>query len=240
MTEPDTDEVATPEVPTDIRASLALALDVDDLVEANRLARELKPWFGVAKVGLELYSAVGPEALLTMSGHGYEVFADLKLHDIPTTVGRATRVLGALGVSYVTAHAHGGAAMLRAAVEGLQEGAAAAGVEPGMVVAVTVLTSDRGAPAHIMPKRVSTALEAGCGGLVCAADDLGDARRLAPRLTRVVPGIRPEGVASHDQARPATPREARDAGADLLVIGRAVTAAADHRMAAAAIVDELR
>lgn len=231
---------AAESVPPEIRQALALALDVDDLVEADRLARELRPWFGVAKVGLELYSAVGPEALMVMADHGYRVFADLKLHDIPTTVGRTARVLGALGVSYVTAHAHGGAAMLRAAVEGLQEGAAAAGVEPGIVVAVTVLTSDAGAPPHIVPKRVAVALEAGCGGLVCAADDLEQVRQLAPRLTRVVPGIRPAGSATHDQARPATPAEARRAGADVLVIGRAVTRAEDHRVAAAAVVDELR
>src|SRR5262245_34591484 len=124
------------------RDALALALDVDDLVEATRLARELRPYFGVAKVGLELYSAVGPDAILAMSDQGFRVFADLKLHDIPTTVGRAARVLGALGVSYVTVHAHGGVPMMRAAVEGLYEGSVAAGNEPGKVVAVTVLTSD--------------------------------------------------------------------------------------------------
>jgi orotidine-5'-phosphate decarboxylase len=155
-----------------IRASLALPLDVDDLVAANRLTRELGPWFGVMKVGLELYSAVGPDAILAVADQGFEVFADLKLHDIPTTVGRAARVVGALGVSYLTVHAHGGTAMLRAAVEGLNEGAVAAGLEPGKVVAVTVLTSDTTAPSHIVPKRVATALEAGVGGIVCAADDL--------------------------------------------------------------------
>jgi orotidine-5'-phosphate decarboxylase len=221
------------------RDALALALDVDDLVEATRLARELRPYFGVAKVGLELYSAVGPDAILAMSDQGFRVFADLKLHDIPTTVGRAARVLGALGVSYVTVHAHGGVPMMRAAVEGLYEGSVAAGNEPGKVVAVTVLTSDTTAPSHIVPKRVASALEAGAGGLVCAAADLKEVRELAPRLTRVVPGIRPAGAPRHDQGRAATPREARDGGADLLVVGRAVTAVDDRVAAAQAIHAEL-
>jgi orotidine-5'-phosphate decarboxylase len=234
------DSSAEPEVPAEIRSALVLALDVDDLVEANRLARELRPWFGVAKVGLELYSAVGPDAIAGMSEQGFDVFADLKLYDIPTTVNRAARVMGALGVSYLTVHASGGVSMMRAAVEGLQEGAAAAGVEAGKVVAVTVLTSDTTAPSHIVPKRVALALEAGAGGLVCAAADLKEVRELAPRLTRIVPGIRPEGAPRHDQGRAATPREALDGGADLLVIGRTVTRADDHRAAAQQIVAELQ
>ena len=119
----------TSPVPAEVRASLALALDVDDLVEATRLARDLQPWFGVAKVGLELYSTVGPDAIGAMLDRGYQVFADIKLHDIPTTVGRAARVFGSLGVSYLTVHAHGGAAMLRAAVEGMHEGAVRAGLD---------------------------------------------------------------------------------------------------------------
>lgn len=226
-------------VPEETRARLALALDVDDLVEALRLARELKPVFGVVKVGLELYSAVGPDAILALTQEGFAVFADLKLHDIPTTVGRAARVVGALGASYVTSHAHGGPAMLRAAVEGIAEGAARADLPPGEVVAVTVLTSDTGAPPHIVPKRVAVAMEAGCGGLVCAASDLPEVRTLAPRMTRVVPGIRLAGTPRHDQRRTATPRAAWDAGADLLVIGRAVTGADDPLAAARAVVADL-
>jgi orotidine-5'-phosphate decarboxylase len=244
MSDVTTDPAAggpSPEVPVDpvIRDALALPLDVDDLVAANRLTRELGPWFGVMKVGLELYTAVGPDAIVAVADQGFRVFADLKLHDIPTTVGRAARVIGALGVSYLTVHAHGGVPMLRAAVEGLNEGAVAAGLEPGKVVAVTVLTSDTTAPSHIVPKRVATALEAGVGGIVCAAGDLKEVRELAPRLTKIVPGIRPEGAPRHDQGRAATPREAYDAGADLLVIGRPVTAADDRVAAARAIHAEL-
>src|SRR5438093_8491066 len=177
-----------------VRDQLALALDVDDLVAAVRMARELQPWFGVVKIGLELYSAAGPDAIGTLRDLGYEVFVDAKLHDIPTTVGRAARVLASLGARYVTLHAHGGVAMLRAGVEGMKEGAANAELEEPIALAVTVLTSDRDAPAHIVPNRIRTAVEGGCQGIVCAAADVKDAKLLAPRLRAVVPGIRFEGM----------------------------------------------
>jgi orotidine-5'-phosphate decarboxylase len=225
--------------PPEIRSRLALALDVDDIVAASRIARELQPWFGVAKVGLELYSAAGPDAVGAMLDLGFEVFVDLKLHDIPNTVGKSSRVLGALGARYLTLHAHGGMDMLTAGVEGLYEGATRAGLAVPDALAVTVLTSDDSAPPHIMPKRAAVAAEAGCGGIICAADDLEEAGRITPRLLRVVPGIRPEGTPTDDQARAATPRDAIDRGADLLVIGRAVTAADDPSAAAARIVSDL-
>jgi orotidine-5'-phosphate decarboxylase len=218
---------------------LALVLDADDLVAAMRLARELKPWFGVAKVGLELFSASGPDSIGPLLDLGYEVFVDLKLHDIPTTVGKAARVLGALGITYVTMHAHGGVDMLRAGVEGLAEGAGNAGLAAPTALAVTVLTSDSEAPPHIVPKRVKVALEGGCGGIVCAAADLSEIRQYAPALLKVVPGIRPAGSPKHDQARAATPAEALSGGADLLVVGRAVTQAEDPDAAAAALTAEL-
>jgi orotidine-5'-phosphate decarboxylase len=221
--------------PEEVRDRLALVLDVDDMVAALRLAREMQPWFGVAKVGLELYSAVGPDVIAPLRELGYDVFVDLKLHDIPTTVGRASRVLGALGASYVTMHAFGGRDMLRAGDEGLKEGAAAAGLPEPTSLAVTILTSDSGAPEHILGKRLATAMEAGCGGVVCAASDLEDVRTLAPRMTRVVPGIRLPGDDVHDQARSATPEEAAAAGAQLLVVGRTVTRADDRTAAAAAV-----
>ena len=227
-------------VPAEVRARLALALDVDDVVVALRLARELQPWFGVAKVGLELYTAAGPDAVGSLADLGYDVFLDLKLHDIPTTVGRAAAVVGAYGVRYLTLHATGGVPMLRAGVEGLHRGAARAGLERPVALAVTVLTSDADAPPHIVPKRVRVALEAGCDGLVCGAPDVADVRQLAPRLTVVVPGTRPRGADTHDQARTDTPAAALAAGADLLVVGRAVTAAADRRAAAQALVEGLR
>src|SRR5687768_3531364 len=227
------------DVPADIRERLAIALDVDDLVLALRFARQLRPYFGVAKIGLELYTAAGPEAVGALSSLGYQTFLDLKMHDIPTTVGRAGRVLGALGVNMVTMHAHGGAAMLQAGVEGLREGASRAGADEPWSLAITVLTSDADAPPHIMPKRVMLAAEAGCTGIVCAAADLKDAHAYAPRLKRIVPGIRMAGTDTHDQARAATPAAALSNGADLLVIGRAVTQAEDPVAAAEALVGEL-
>jgi orotidine-5'-phosphate decarboxylase len=222
-----------------VRRRLALVLDVDDMVEATRLAREMRPWFGVAKVGLELYSAVGPDVVAALREMGYEVFVDLKLHDIPTTVGRAARVLGALGARYVTMHAVGGREMLRAGDQGLREGAAAVDLPEPTSLAVTILTSDAGAPPHILGQRLTAAMEAGCGGLVCAASDLEEARTLAPTMTRVVPGIRLAGDARHDQARPATPGMAAADGADILVVGRTVTRAIDRRAAAAAVAAEV-
>ncbi len=226
-------------LPPEVRNRLALALDVDDLVAATRIARAVQPYFGVAKVGLELFSATGPEAVGALNELGFKVFLDLKLHDIPTTVGRAARVLGSLGASYLTLHAFGGADMLRAGVEGLAAGADAAGLASPTALAVTILTSDAGAPPHILPKRVQVALEGGCGGLVCAADDVREARQYAPRMETVVPGIRPAGSASHDQARAALPGAAIRAGADVLVIGRPVTQADDPVAAAAAIAEEV-
>jgi len=234
-----TQAVAVAEVPQEVRARLALALDVDDMVVALRLARQVGPWFGVAKVGLELFTAAGPDAVSALIESGFDVFVDLKLHDIPTTVERSAKVLGALGVTYVTLHAHGGSVMLRAGVDGLAHGAQAAGVPAPTALAVTILTSDPDAPPHILGKRVKAALEGGCGGIVCAAADIREARRLAPRLHIVVPGIRPEGTTRDDQARRATPAEAVQMGADVLVIGRPVTHADDPAKAAAAIAASL-
>lgn len=218
---------------------LAIALDTDDLVVAQRLAKEVQPHVGVAKVGLELYSATGPDAVGTLLDMGFKVFLDLKLHDIPTTVGRSSRVLGALGASYLTLHAHGGVDMLRAGVEGLSEGAAKADLPAPKALAVTILSHDADAPPHILPKRVKTALEAGCEGIVCSAQDASEARHYGPRLEIVTPGIRPEGADHHDQANPATPGDAIEGGADLIVVGRPITQASDPAKAAAAIAAEV-
>jgi orotidine-5'-phosphate decarboxylase len=225
-------------VPAAVRERLCLALDVDDAVEASRLAHQLRPWFGVVKVGLELFSACGPSIVQTMIDDGYQVFLDLKMADIPTTVEKAARVLGALGVSYLTMHAFTGTETLAAGVRGLTDGAERAGLAVPSPLAVTVLTSDAGAPAHILGDRVRTAEAAGCAGVVCAAADVAEAKATAPGLLCVVPGIRPGGTDTHDQARAATPGAALAAGADLLVIGRAVTAQVDRQAAAAAVVAE--
>jgi orotidine-5'-phosphate decarboxylase len=229
-------EAAAPEV---VRSRLGVALDVDDLVVALRLARELRPWFGVAKVGLELYSAVGPEAVTCLTDLGFSVFCDLKLHDIPTTVNRAAKVLGGLGARYLTLHGQGGVTMLRAGVDGFGDGARDAGLPPPTALAVTVLTSDATAPSHVLSQRVRAAVESGCQGIVCATADVREARQYGPRLVTVVPGIRPAGTSHDDQARAATPTAAVAAGANVLVIGRPVTRAADPAAAAAAIAEEV-
>ncbi len=230
-----TDTLANDGLPAALREKMALALDVDDLVRANRLARDLKPWFGIAKVGLELYTAAGPDAVGAMIDQGYDVFLDLKLHDIPTTVKKAARVAGALGASYLTMHAHGGAAMMRAGAEGLAEGASNAGLARPVALAITVLTSDDSAPEHIVPHRLRLAVEAGCSGIVCSAKDLKIIGEMAPRIMRVTPGIRAGGEERHDQPNAVTPDVALDAGADILVIGRAVTLAVDPAAAASTL-----
>src|SRR5205807_3154940 len=124
-----------------------LALDVDDLAVAVALADRLDRWFGVVKVGLELFTGAGPAAVEALAAPGRRVFLDLKLHDIPTTVGKAARQVGRLGVGYVTLHTAGGVEMLMAGVEGLEAGAAEAGFDRPAALGVTVLTSDPDASA---------------------------------------------------------------------------------------------
>src|SRR3546814_20120624 len=119
-----------PAAPDEVRSSLAVALDVDDAVAALRLARELRPWVGVAKVGLELYSAAGPDVVGSLQDLGYDVFCDLKFHDIPTTVARASRVVGSLGARYLNFLPAARTAILAAGVEGLLSGPATPQLPP--------------------------------------------------------------------------------------------------------------
>jgi orotidine-5'-phosphate decarboxylase len=228
------------EVPQTVRDRLALALDVASLDEAVELAARLRPWFSVAKIGLELFSAEGPLAVDTLLDEGFRVFVDLKLHDIPTTVGRAARRIGSLGVAYATVHAAGGEEMLRAAVEGFEEGWAEAMAtghpEPAEgsagILAVTVLTSDPDAGAGLVGTRARLAAQTGCIGVVCAAVDLPVVGTRAPGLLRVVPGIRLAESPRDDQARAAGPFSAMRGGAGLLVIGRTVTGSDAPELAA--------
>ena len=238
-TERVTTTVSPDAVPEEIRGRLALALDVDDIIPALRLARDLRPYFGTMKVGLELFSAAGPEAITTLVDLGVDVFCDLKLHDIPTTVGRSARVIGSLGARYLTLHTAGGPTMVRAGVEGLREGAAGAGSTEPAALGVTVLTSEPEASTHLVRQRVAAGLDGGCQGFVCAASDIATVRQLAPSSLVVTPGIRPEGAPADDQGRVATPRRALDAGAGLLVIGRPVTQADDPVAAARDLVASL-
>jgi orotidine-5'-phosphate decarboxylase len=215
---------------TDVRRRLAVALDVDDLDRAEQIAKEVAPWIGVAKVGLELFSVAGPEAIARMRALDLAVFADLKLHDIPTTVRRAAHQLGRLGVTYLNFHAAGGVEMLRAGVEGLLAGAADSGHSSPTGIGVTVLTSDTDTSAF--DPRLDAAIDAGCGGVVCSVHEVERVHARRRDFVTIVPGIRFADGNVHDQARIGTPYDAARAGADVLVIGRAITEAPDIRAAA--------
>jgi orotidine-5'-phosphate decarboxylase len=219
----------------DARSRLAIALDVPDLEVAEQIAKEVSPWFGVAKVGLELYSTAGPEAISRMRALDLAVFADLKLHDIPNTVGRAARVLGRHGVTYLNFHAAGGVDMLRAGVDGLAEGTRDAGAAPSFPIAVTVLTSDSDTSAF--DARLRAAITSGCRGVVCSVAEITRVHDAQRDLITIVPGMRFTDGDVHDQARVGTPEEAARAGADVLVVGRAVTTAPDVRLAARRVHD---
>ena len=219
---------------------LALALDTDDTVEALRWARDLRDVFGVAKVGLELFTSEGPSIIFALREMGYRVFLDLKLHDIPTTVYRCARVIGGFGVELVTLHVQGGSDMLKAGVEGLGEGARASGtaIIP-VALGVTFLTSDPKVDPAVFDQRLETLYSAGCRGFVSSSAEVAGAKALFPDLLSVVPGIRFGGAQSDDQSRIATPSAAFAQGADLLVVGRSITRAPDRAKAIKALEAEL-
>lgn len=226
---------ATVGAPPEVRSRLALPLDVGDLDAALEIARIVAPWFGIAKVGYELYAEAGPVAFDRLHDLGLQVFCDLKLHDIPNTVERGARALARHGVEFMNAHAAGGAEMLRAFVVGATEGARDANQPVPTTLAVTVLTSD--AEAGAFDARLRVAVESGCAGVVCSGFEVGQARAVG--MSTMVPGIRPAGADPGDQARIVTPGAAVRSGADWLVIGRPVTAASDPAAAAASIAAEV-
>lgn len=231
---PDPSIISSPEFEI-ARRHVALALDVGTLDEAVALANLVAPYVGTLKIGLELYLAEGRASVSALGSFGLDLFLDLKLHDIPTTVERGARVVGGLGVRMVTVHTLGGQEMLEAAVAGLETGAASVGCAAPLAVGVTVLTSDSDAPGEELARRAALAARAGCGAFVCAAPDLGITRAAAPGLVAVVPGTRPAGSRLDDQRRSATPAEALAEGADLLVVGRPITRANDPAEAAYAL-----
>jgi orotidine-5'-phosphate decarboxylase len=221
-----------------VRNPLIVALDTSDPDAAAALAERLGEVVGMVKAGLELFTAAGPDAVRRVRRHA-PVFLDLKLHDIPNTVARAARNVGGLGVSLLSVHALGGTDMVRAAVEGAAEGAAAAGVDPPGIIAITVLSSLAGEELASPASLGFEAVSAGAHGVVVSGDDVEDVRRaLGEEPLVVVPGIRPEGFGSNDHARVLTPRAALEKGADYLVVGRPVTEAADPAAAARAVLRE--
>ncbi|MCS6876742.1 MAG: orotidine-5'-phosphate decarboxylase [Geminicoccaceae bacterium] len=232
-------------LPAGFSNPLLVAIDRPDLASALALAEPLRAIAGGFKLGLELFVAEGPRAVDAFSRLGPPVFLDLKLHDIPNTVAAAVRSAARLGPALLTLHAAGGPAMLRAAAEAAR--AAGCGLR---LLAVTVLTSldrddleaigVRAAPLEQVVRLARLAVACGIDGIVCSPSEVAAVRgALGPAPILVVPGIRPEGVATADQKRTADPRVATAAGADLLVVGRPITAAADPLAAARAILREL-
>ncbi len=218
-----------------VRDRLVVALDVGDLAAAEEVVRRISPWFGVAKVGHELYADAGPTAFDRMHSLGLAVFCDLKLHDIPNTVERAARAHARHGVEIMNAHAAGGESMLRAFVAGAHEGARDAGCAPPITLAVTVLTSESDTSAFAT--RLEMARTSGCDGVVCSGAEIKYAHGAG--LKTLVPGIRFAGTDAQDQVRVFTPADAARAGADWLVIGRAVTGADDPEEAASRVASEV-
>lgn len=218
-----------------------VAIDTPDLAAAQVLALAVAPHVGGLKLGLEFFAANGPSGVRALGAAGLPIFLDLKLHDIPNTVGKAVAALTPLAPAVLTVHAAGGRAMLEAA-----KAAAPAGCK---VVAVTVLTSldsadlaDIGvtaSPAEQVERLSDLTRAAGCDGIVCSGEEVAAAAARWPGGTFVVPGLRPAGSAVGDQKRVLTPADALDRGASILVIGRPITAAADPTEAARAIAASL-
>jgi orotidine-5'-phosphate decarboxylase len=222
-----------------------VALDTPDLDNAISLAQSVKPYVGGLKVGLEFISALGPDAIRKIAAVGLPVFADVKFHDIPNTVAGAAKAIAGLGVAMFNVHASGGEAMMRAAADAI-----APWTPRPLLIAVTVLTSlddnvlervGQHRPASEQVARLAALTKAsGLDGVVCSAHELATVRAACgPDFLTIVPGIRPAGAAKGDQKRVMTPVEARAAGADILVIGRPITAAPDPVAAAKAIAEEL-
>jgi orotidine-5'-phosphate decarboxylase len=228
----------------DPRQRLIIALDVSTAAAAQKIVAAVGDSALTYKVGMQLYTAEGPQVVRDLVASGRRVFLDLKYHDIPNTVGAAVRAAAQLGVSMLTVHASGGGKMLRAATE-------AAHTTPGlMVLAVTVLTSMdendlekigvRGSVENSVQRLAAIALANGCHGVVASARETSTLRaELGDDFTIVTPGVRPAGSGAHDQVRIATPAEAIASGANYIVVGRPITEAADPAAEARAILAEI-
>jgi orotidine-5'-phosphate decarboxylase len=228
------------------RERLIVALDVSSPAQAQKIVTSLGNSVQTYKVGMQLYTAEGPQVIRDLVASGRRVFLDLKYHDIPNTVAAAVREAAQLGVSMLTVHASGGMKMLRAAAEAAQEKNSAL-----QVLAVTVLTSmdeqdlsATGVPGQVVDQVVrlaSMALKAGCAGIVSSAQEVRTLRaKLGGDYLAVTPGVRPAGSPHGDQARVVTPAEAIAAGATHIVVGRPITAAANPALEAEKILREMQ
>jgi len=230
---------------------LVLALDVDNDREAMSLVAELREAVGIFKVGHQLFTAYGPDIVRRIIGAGGKVFLDLKYHDIPNTVAKASAEAVKLGVSIFNVHALGGQDMLRAAAESARETAARHGLPVPVLLAVTILTSmdDRSLKhdlkiSRTLPRQVAhlakLAQRSGLHGVVASPQEIGMLRRaVRGPFIILTPGVRPSGTAVDDQKRIMTPAEALAAGADYIVVGRPILKAPDRRRAVDQIVAEI-
>jgi len=219
---------------------IVAALDVSDLDAAERLVQALDGRVGMFKVGLELFTAHGPAAVLRLRQYG-PVFLDLKLHDIPNTVERAARNAARMGVAIVTVHALGGEHMVAAAVRGAARGAEESGHPMPAVAAITVLSSLGGESLASPASLAFEAMTAGASAAVVSGEDVSVVREVTGEaFCLIVPGIRPAGSNGHDQVRILTPEGAVARGADYLVIGRPITGSPDPAGAAQAILATVR
>jgi orotidine-5'-phosphate decarboxylase len=234
-----------------MRNPIIVALDVPVADQALALARNVAPFAGGLKIGGELFTAAGPDIVKAVRATGAMVFLDLKFNDIPNTVAKAVASAVRLDVQMLTIHTSGGAKMMRAAEQSARETAALLNRPAPLVLGVTVLTSmDRSdlaelglqtEPADQVERLATLAAGAGLRGLVCSPLELARLRRILPAdIQLVTPGIRGASDKSDDQKRTLTAREAIDAGASWLVIGRPICAAPDPAKAARDIVETLR
>ena len=232
------------------RKRLIVALDVSKGKDVHRLVARLQGAVGMFKVGSQLFTASGPVVIRELVRRGERVFLDLKFHDIPNTVAAAGVEAMRLGATIFNVHAAGGREMMVRTSEAVRETAAKEGVEKPAIIAVTVLTSSdaatlaetgNSASPEAQVKRLAQLTEsAGLDGVVASPNEVALVRSVtAADFLVVTPGVRPEGSASDDQKRISTPGGAIASGANYLVVGRPITAAADPRAAADAIVAEI-
>jgi orotidine-5'-phosphate decarboxylase len=226
------------------------ALDVPTAGQAVALAEQVAPAVGAFKIGKELFTAAGPDIVRRVRSTGASVFLDLKFHDIPNTVAKAVAAAVRLDVQMLTIHASGGTAMIRAAEESAQQTALQTGRPAPLVLGVTVLTSMDGTElaavgcdSHVgrqVERLARLATDCGLRGLVCSPLEITALRQVIPADTQLVtPGIRTGAEKADDQKRVLTPREALNAGANWLVIGRPIYAAPNPREAAERILESL-